>query len=152
MTNIICVLVTFLHLLHVLFSTHIWYCQRSMCYIYKLLYNQYCIFNNWLPLSQVGSTEAPTKDKSATGIIYINISWKFMQGKFGWHTASLCVTDLIMEVTPQFFSGTYHSSFSSTQRHLYPPYSPLFKDPLILCFIFDYCKQQLSLHYSKIFT
>ena len=72
--------------------------------------------------------------------------------KICWHTVSLCVTDLIMEVTPQFFSGTYHSSFSSTQRHLYPLYSPLFKDPLNLCFIFDYCKQQLSLHYSEFFT
>ena len=75
-----------------------------------------------------------------------------MQGKFGWHTVSLCVTDLIMEVTPQFFCGTYHSTFSSTQRHLYPLYFfPLIKDPLILCFIFVYWEQHLSLHYAHFF-
>ena len=52
------------------------YCMSSLAHILVLptvkvvITNYYitsiCIFKTWLPLSQVGSTEAATKDKSAT--------------------------------------------------------------------------------------
>ena len=56
-----------------------------------------------------------------------------MQGKFGWHTVANVL--LSMEVTPQIFSGTFHTLWNLYGSEFHSSYSDTQKGTSLISFI-----------------